>query len=152
MYSGRKILQKWGKFDLVREGQIFLDYGCGSGSFTIPAARIVGTKGKVYALDCFRRQLDVVKKKSTQTGLTNVETILSNGKIALTDESIDVIWMCDVIHEIEERRALIEELHRVLKKDGVLAIYDGMREKVLNYTDGLFFLMVRDDKLLRFRK
>ena len=150
--SGRDILQKWEQLNLIQEGQTFLDYGCGTGSFTIPAARIVGTRGKVYALDYFPRQLEIVEEKSKKEGLNNIETMLSDSKIGLPDECIDVIWMCDVLHEIKERRAVLEELHRVLKREGVLAIHDGMRDEVLSYTNGLFSLTVKDGKLLKLVK
>ncbi|MFC1932568.1 class I SAM-dependent methyltransferase [Chloroflexota bacterium] len=150
--SGRSILREWERISLVQEGQTFLDYGCGTGDFSIPAARIVNTGGKVYALDYFPRQLEIVEEKSKKEGLTNVETILSDGKTGLPDEYVDVIWMCDVLHEIKERRAVLEELHRVLRREGVLAIHDGMREEVLSYTSGLFSLAERDGKFLRFVK
>ena len=150
--SGRNILRKWEQGNLIQEGQTSLDYGCGTGSFTIPAARIVSTRGKVYALDYFPRQLEIVEQQSTKEKLTNIETILSDSQTGLPDECIDVIWMCDVIHEIKERRAVLEELHRVLKKEGILAIYDGMGAKVLNYATGLFSLTERDGKLFKFVK
>ncbi len=152
IYSERNILRKWEEVNLVKEGQTFLDYGCGTGSFTIPAARMVGTRGKVYALDCFPRQLEIVEEKSRKEGLTNIETIPSDRKTGLPDECIDIIWMCDVLHEVKERRAVLEELHRVLRKEGILAIYDGMRERILNYTEGLFFLTMKDGKLHKFTK
>ncbi len=152
IYSGRNILRKWKQFNLVKEGQTFLDYGCGTGCFVIPAARIVGMRGKVYALDCFPRQLEIVEKRSMKKGLTNIETILSDSKTGLPNESIDTVWMCDVLHEVKQRRAVLEELHRVLKREGILAIYDGMRDRVLSYTTGLFSLTERNGKLLRFAK
>lgn len=152
IYSERSILRKWEQVNLVQEGQTFLDYGCGTGSFTIPAARIVGRKGRVYALDCFPRQLEIVEEKSRKEGLTNIETIPSYSKTGLPDECTDVIWMCDAFHEVQERRAVLEELHRVLRREGVLAIYDGMREKVLSYIPDLFSLTGRDNKFLRFAK
>ncbi len=152
IFSGPKILRKWKEANLVQGGQTFLDYGCGTGSFTIPAARIVGSRGKVYALDCSPRQLEMVEEKSKKEGLTNIETILSDSKTGLPDEHVDVIWMCDVFHEVAERRAVLEELHRVLRWEGVLAIYDSMKEGVLSYTDGLFFLTGRNGKLLKFVK
>ncbi len=150
--TGRSILRKWEQTNLLQEGQTFLDYGCGTGDFTIPAARIVSTTGKVYALDYFPHQLEIVEEQSKKEGLTNIETILSAGKIGLPDESIDIIWMCDVLHEVKERRAVLEELHRVLRSEGVLAIHDSMRDEVLSYTNGLFSLIERDEKLLRFTK
>jgi len=152
IFSGRGILKKWERINLVKEGQTFLCYGCGTGSFTIPAAKIVGKSGKIYALDCFPRQLQIVEKKAKKEGLTNIETILSDRETGLPDECTDVIWMCDVLHEVKERRAVLEELHRVLRGDGVLAIYDGMRGKILSYADGLFSLTERDGKFFSFAK
>lgn len=150
--SGRDILRKWNDINLVHEGQTFLDFGCGTGSFTIPAARIVGSQGKVYAVDCFPGQLKIVNKQSRKEGLRNIETILSNGHTGLPDESVDIVWMCDVLHELPERQTVLRELHRVLKKDGVLAIYDGMKNKVLDYTDGLFMHAWGEQKLHKFVK
>ena len=150
--SGQDIMSKWQDINLVQEGHAFLDYGCGTGSFTIPAARIVGAQGKVYALDCFPRQLEMVNEQSQKEGLGNIETILSGSHTGLPDGSIDTIWMCDVLHEIKERQSLMAELHRVLKKGGVLAIYDGMRGRVLEYTDGLFSLESKAGKLYKFVK
>ncbi|MFC1939696.1 class I SAM-dependent methyltransferase [Chloroflexota bacterium] len=152
IYSTRSILRKWEQADLVHEGQAFLDYGCGTGSFTIPAARIVGKNGKVYALDCFPRQLEMVQEKSRKERLTTIETILSDSKTGLPGECIDIVWMCDVLHEIKERRAVLKELHRVLKPEGILAIYDGMKERVLQYTAGLFSVTGRDGKFFKFVK
>lgn len=150
--SSGGILRKWERSNLVREGQAVLDYGCGAGSFTIPAARIVGKAGKVYALDCFSRQLEIVQGNARKAGLDNVKTILSDNGIRLSDKSIDVIWMCDVLHELEDRRLALEELHRVLKEDGTLAIYDSMKDGILNYTDGLFSPTDKDGKFYRFSK
>ena len=152
LYSGQAIRRLWDRYDLIREGQCLLDYGCGTGDFTIPAAKIVGSKGKVYALDHFPRQLRVVKAKATKEGLNNIEVILSDLETGLPDECVDVVWMCDVFHEVRQKRAVLEELRRALKKDGVLAIHDGMGERVLDYTDGLFSLNDKQGNLLQFVK
>lgn len=151
-FSGRNILRKWEQTNLLRKGQTVLDYGCGTGDFSIPAARIVSTTGKVYALDYFPKQLKIVQRQSKKEGLNNIETINSTRKTGLPDECIDVVWMCDVLHEIKERHAVLEELHRVLKSEGLLAIHDGMKEEILNYTEGLFSLTERDGKFFRFAK
>lgn len=150
--TGKGIIRKWDRCNLVEEGQVFLDYGCGTGDFAFHAAVKVGEKGKVFALDYFPRQLKIVKRKAEKAGLSNIETILSKSNTGLPDNSVDVIWMCDVLHEIKERRTVLEELHRVLKKEGALAIYDGMGGETLDYTADLFSLSGRDDKFFRFTK
>jgi ubiquinone/menaquinone biosynthesis C-methylase UbiE len=42
-----KVLKRMG----LEPGQIVLDYGCGSGSWSLAAARLVEPSGKVYAAD-----------------------------------------------------------------------------------------------------
>lgn len=150
--TGKTIMRKWTELRLIEEGQTVLDFGCGTGDFTIPAAEIVKDSGKVYALDYFRRQLEIVGRRIKKRGLKNVEIIQSDEITNLPDESVDVVWMCDVLHEIAEKRRVLTEMHRILKSEGALAIYDGMGEETLDYTDELFELTGQDEKLLRFEK
>lgn len=150
--SSKGIRKQWDRYNLVRDGFTFLDYGCGTGDFTVPAAEMVTSEGQVYALDYFPRQLEIVRDKAKKAGLKNIKTILSRKNTGLPDESVDVIWMCDVLHEIKERRQVIKEAHRVLKKKGTLAIHDGMKDKTLDYTRGLFSLWQRNGKFLTFTK
>ena len=150
--SGPSIIKKWSDLGLVKEGQYFLDFGCGTGDFSIPAARIVGSNGKVFALDCNPNQLKVVEKKARQAGIANIKTILSEQKAYLPYESIDIVWMCDVLHEIRNKREVLEEAYKLLKKQGTLVIYDSLKDRILRYTKGLFSLEKRDGKLLKFYK
>jgi ubiquinone/menaquinone biosynthesis C-methylase UbiE len=148
LYSGRKILRTWKRYDIVKDGQCFLDFGCGTGDFTLPAARKVGKNGRVYALDYQERQLQIVQKRAGKAGLNNVQTVLSEQKVKLPDESLDVVWMCDVLHEVREKRQVLEEVKRLLKPTGKLIIYDGLKEKLLPFTEGIFSLEKQDGKLL----
>jgi len=152
LFSGRQIQRQWQRFGLVYPGQTFLDYGCGTGYFSLAAAGIVGDTGKVYALDCFSRQLDMVRERSRKAGLRNIETVLSDCTTGLAEGSIDLVWMCDVLHEIADKRMVLQEMYRVLRPGGVLAIHDSMRHKLLAYTHNLFILTQQDDMLLIFNK
>ena len=62
----------------LEPGQKVLEVGCGPGFFTIPAARIVGEKGSVYALDVSPLAVERVQQKIEKEGATNVETILAD--------------------------------------------------------------------------
>jgi ubiquinone/menaquinone biosynthesis C-methylase UbiE len=150
--TSRPILRKWDQKRLIKDGQTVLDFGCGTGDFTIHAAKRVGHRGIVYALDYFPRQLDIVKQRSKREGIGNIITLHSNGKTDLPDASVDVIWMCDVIHEIKERREVLKEARRVLKKNGVLAIHDSMKDRLLPFAHGLFIVTGRDGKFYQFAK
>jgi ubiquinone/menaquinone biosynthesis C-methylase UbiE len=141
----------------IREGQTVLDFGCGIGSFAIPAAQIVGERGKVYALDIHPLAIEAVEKKARKKKLTNITAILSDRDTGLPDERIDVILLYDTIHMIKDKQALLEELHRVLKPDGLLSVWAPHQPKVnktveIVQENGLFSLRDQDKKLLNFKK
>jgi ubiquinone/menaquinone biosynthesis C-methylase UbiE len=104
----------------IEENQTVLDFGCGSGAYAIPAAKLVGRDGKVCALD----KNEAALKELKQEGIENIETILSSDlKTGLGDKSVDVVLLYDVIHMIEDRATLFTEIHRILKLDGLVSIY-----------------------------
>jgi ubiquinone/menaquinone biosynthesis C-methylase UbiE len=105
----------------LEKGQVVLEYGCGIGSYTIPAAQIVGDKGTVYALDIHPLSIKTVKNRSAKENLTNIKTILSDRDTGLPDECVDVVLLYDTFHLVRDQQALLEELHRVLKPAGFLS-------------------------------
>jgi len=104
----------------LRKGQTVLDYGCGIGSFSIPAAKMVGDDGVVYALDIHPLAIRAVEKEIKKKGISNVKTILSARETGLPDGSVDVVLLYDVFQMLSDKDKLLEELHRVLKSDGFL--------------------------------
>jgi len=114
----------------IKSGQVVLDFGCGSGTYTVSAARIVGDKGRVFALDKDSEILNELMQKSRSAGLANVETIDTHGelRIDLADGSVDVVLFFDVLHSYyfprpEDRRKLLDEVHRICKAEGVVLVY-----------------------------
>ncbi len=109
----------------VEAGHVVLDFGCGSGTYTIPAAKLVGKDGRVYALDISKKALDKMEKKAEQEGLGNIVRIDSSGgkKIPIEDESVNHVLLIDVLQEIEEREFLFDEVYRILKPNGVVTIF-----------------------------
>ena len=53
----------------IGPGWNVLDYGCGTGSYSIPAAQLVGPMGKVYAADIHPLAINEVQKKAFSKGL-----------------------------------------------------------------------------------
>ncbi len=110
----------------VSQAQTVLDYGCGPGTFTIPCARIIGRQGRVYAFEVRAALLEQVKERARQAELSNIIPVLSdssNLEIELPDKNIDAILVYDVMHAIKDQKGLLQELHRVLKDDGILSVF-----------------------------
>jgi ubiquinone/menaquinone biosynthesis C-methylase UbiE len=103
-------------------GQTVLDYGCGVGTYTIPAAQIVSPQGVVYALDKHPLAIEMVAKRAAQEKLVNVETIYSDLATGLAGETVDVVLLYDVLHAVPDQLALLRELGRVLKPGGILSV------------------------------
>ncbi len=147
-----KLLRQTG----IEEGQTVLDFGCGPGSYTIPAARMVGENGRVYALDIHPLASKAIERKARKRGIRNVTTIVSDRDTGLQDASVDVALAYDMIHMVKDKRAMLDELHRVIKPSGLLSILvDHTKvEDVLEAAekDGLFSLRERHGKLLNLER
>jgi ubiquinone/menaquinone biosynthesis C-methylase UbiE len=91
------------------------DFGCGYGTFTIPAARIIA--GKIFAFDIEPEMLKAVERKAKALNLVNVETVLrdfiSEGS-GLGDASVDYVFLFNVLHS-EKPEQLLKESFRILK-------------------------------------
>ena len=121
-----EVLEKAG----IKRGKTVLDFGCGSGTYTIPAAKIVGKEGRVYALDKDKKVLDELMQKAESAGLRNIKRIDTSGelKIPLADESVDIVLLYDVFHsyyfsQVADRRKLLEEVYRVSKRDALISVW-----------------------------
>ncbi len=103
----------------LERGQVVVDYGCGPGRYTIPAAKSVGQEGKVYAVDVHPLAISAVKERTARESLENVETILVDSyDTGIESSSVDMVFLIDALHMIDSHRALFDEIHRLLKPTG----------------------------------
>ena len=121
--EGVEFLRKVG----IRKNHIVLDFGCGVGHYTIPAAKVVGSKGIVYGVDKEQQALNKLQKKAIHLNLKNIRTINTSSQIQidLENNSIDVVLFYDVLHYHgkKEREKLYRQAYRVLKQDGLFSVY-----------------------------
>ena len=141
----------------LKPGQKVLEVGCGPGFFTIPAAKIVGERGRVYALDVNPVAVETVRRKIEEKGLKNVEVMLADAsETGLPDESIDVAFLFGVIHALDDVGAVMREMHRVLKASGVLSIQRSWwsEKKLLDTVtkNGLFSFREKAGRVFKFEK
>lgn len=132
----------------IKPGFHVLDYGCGPGGYVAGAAELVGKSGKVYALDIHPLAVQRVQEIAREKQLTNVETIRSDCKTGLPDNSVDVVLLYDVFHGLSNPQAILAELHHVLKQDGILSFSDhhmDENEIIAGITGGQLFRLSRKD-------
>jgi ubiquinone/menaquinone biosynthesis C-methylase UbiE len=110
------------KLGLTSACRNVVDFGCGYGTFTIPAAR--NASGVVYALDIELEMIEVARRKAEEACLGNVEVrhrdFVAEGS-GLPDASVDYVILFNILHA-DERMALLQEARRILRCEGTLAI------------------------------
>ncbi|MFC1714078.1 class I SAM-dependent methyltransferase [Candidatus Poribacteria bacterium] len=140
----------------IESGFRVLDYGCGPGSYITTAAELVGKSGRIYALDIHPFAIRRVRNIASKKQLANVETICSDCETGLPDCSVDVVLLYDTFHTLSDPNRILEELHRVLRPNGLLSFSDHhMKEGeiIAKVTSkGLFRMLRKDEKTYSFLK
>jgi len=109
----------------LKKNIVAADFGCGSGGWVIPLAKILD-EGKVYALDLLKEPLSVVKSRAKIENLDNIETILTDVEKTsrLPDDSCHLILMTNLLFQCDDKKKVLEEAKKVLKKNGKILVVD----------------------------
>jgi len=120
-FGPTKILQGAG----IRPGMKVLEVGCGTGFFTITAARMLGEQGALIAMDMLPQSVEVVTKKVQAADLDNVQVIKGDAlDTKLEPESIDEVLIFGVIPApMLPMDKLLAEMYRILRPGGVMAVW-----------------------------
>ncbi len=110
----------------VQPGMRVADIGAGTGYFAIPLARAVGREGKVYAVDLQPEMLELLRQKLRQPDAPhNIELISGDASATtLPVACVNLALLANVWHEIEDHRAALQEVVRILAPGGSLAVLD----------------------------
>ncbi|MBP2638411.1 MAG: ubiE 3 [Firmicutes bacterium] len=112
----------------LQAGDVMADIGCGIGYFTLPAAKIVGSQGKVYALDISVEMLNELRNNTSN--LANIELIqVRENDFILDNESVNFALVCLVAHEVEDCLAFFQETARLLKPKGKIVIIEWINKQ-----------------------
>jgi ubiquinone/menaquinone biosynthesis C-methylase UbiE len=110
------------KLGLTASCRDAVDFGCGYGTFAIPAARLL--RGTVHALDIEAGMADETQRKAEDAGLSNVRVVrcdfVADGT-GLADDSVDYVMLFNILH-CEQPDVLLREAWRVLSHGGLLGI------------------------------
>ena len=109
----------------LQPGQTVLEVGCGTGFFTVPAARLIGDDGRLLAMDVMAGYLDQVAEKVRRAGLHNVQLVKRDAlHTGLDAASVDVVLLFGVLpFPSLPLDRLLPEMHRVLAPQGNLAVW-----------------------------
>jgi ubiquinone/menaquinone biosynthesis C-methylase UbiE len=108
----------------IEEGMRVLEIGPGGGYLTSAARQRVGPTGKLICLDIQPAMLEKLR------GILGAEApplvCASGSELPLRDGSLDLVFLCEVLGEIRDKRGALDELYRVIRPGGTLAVTEGM--------------------------
>jgi len=109
----------------LKPGQTVADIGAGSGLLSVPVAKAVGPRGRVYAVEIDANFFPAINKRAQDNGVTNITTVLG----AFTDPklpvaTVDLAFFHDVLHHVENRGEYIKTLARYIAPGGRIVVVD----------------------------
>jgi demethylmenaquinone methyltransferase/2-methoxy-6-polyprenyl-1,4-benzoquinol methylase len=119
----------------IKENDVVLEVACGTGRATVEIAKLIGEKGKFYAIDLTQEMLGRAKNKLRKHNLLDkVDLKLGDAKnLPFPDETFDIVYnayMFDLI-DIDEFSAILSEFKRVLKPSGKLVLVNMSKNKAI---------------------
>lgn len=140
----------------LQPGQKVLEVGCGPGFFTIPASKIVGKDGLVYAVDIHPLAIQKVKEKMKREGIKNVKPLLANASdTKLSDGSIDLVFLFGLRYIAGGLNSVLSEVHRILRPGGALSFEKtkGAEKRLVEEVErGGFLYSGRQGRIFSFTK
>jgi len=109
----------------LRRNMIAVDFGCGSGGWVIPLAKEL-EEGRVLAVDILQEPLSALKAKAKLEKVSNVEIVSADIEkgTELFDNSADLVLMTNLLFQCQDRKKVLEEGKRILKKGGKILVVD----------------------------
>lgn len=106
-------------------GMAVADVGAGTGIFTRLIAEAVGRSGKVYAVDISRPFLNHIAELARKERHPQIVTIQgSQDTTNLPPSAIDLVFLCDVYHHLENHRKILASIHQALRPGGSLVLIE----------------------------
>jgi ubiquinone/menaquinone biosynthesis C-methylase UbiE len=105
-------------------GERIADLGAGSGLFTRPLARRVKPGGVVYAIDIDVDLLNHIDETASEENLENIRTVLATEYDPRIPEKVDLVLICDTLHQIQNPGSYLRDLQRYLQSSGRVVIID----------------------------
>jgi ubiquinone/menaquinone biosynthesis C-methylase UbiE len=115
----------------LEHGSTFVDVGCGDGFFAIPAAKLVGPKGRAYCADVSAEAIDILKKEAAKAGLMNLTPRVGRAEETVFCEACaDFVFFGIVLHDFHDIDKVLTNARTMLKSSGRLVDLDWKKESM----------------------
>jgi ubiquinone/menaquinone biosynthesis C-methylase UbiE len=149
-FGPARILQRAG----MHLGDTVLEVGAGTGYFTLPAARILGDRGRLIAMDVLPASIEILSRKVRAANVENVTVLRADAlNTGLGAESVDTVLMFGVVPApMLPLARLLPEMHRILRPGGIMALWPPTWVNGSIRRSGLFTDAGRRDGVSNFRR
>ncbi len=113
----------------LKPGMCFVDLGCNDGFFTLPAAKLVGSSGQVYAVDVDDTALSRLEIKLKNENINNTHVI--HGPAETTDVCegcADIVFLGMVLHDFSDPLKALSNCSTMLSDSGIVYDYDWKKQ------------------------
>lgn len=114
----------------VRPGDAVLDVGTGTGALVPHLLRVLGSAGRIVAIDLSPDMLQVARQKGFPPGVTLLEADVHH--LPLPDAEFDRVICNAALPHFEDRARSIREMMRVLRSGGILVISHPIGREAVN--------------------
>ena len=109
----------------IEKNMVIADVGCGTGYFSIPIAKLVGPKSKIYAIDISNEMLIETEKKAEEAEITNIITMKAGEEsFDLLENSCDMVFSSTVLHEVDCPQEFLLQCKKIINEKGSIIILD----------------------------
>jgi ubiquinone/menaquinone biosynthesis C-methylase UbiE len=106
-----------------KDGMILCDIGAGPGIFSFQAAKI--SSNSIYALEKSDSMIDLLNARKDEFKVENlIIKSVESERLPIEDNTCDMVIMVTVLHEIEEKEAMLNEIKRILKEKGRFTVIE----------------------------
>jgi ubiquinone/menaquinone biosynthesis C-methylase UbiE len=115
----------------LNPGDTVVDIGAGTGYFTRLFARTVGPEGNATGLEIEESMVNYMKDDAKKLNLKNYKArLVRPDDPELPHQSVDVVFLCNTYHHIDNRVEYFKRLSRGLKQGGRVVIIDFYKRKL----------------------
>lgn len=107
----------------LQGNELLVDLGAGSGYFSFRFAKAL-PKGRVYAIDTQAEMVRHIHHRAMQEGVSNVQAQLAKPDDPELPPEVDLVFICDVLHHVQNRSAWLKRLDSQLPTGALLVLIE----------------------------